>query len=214
MKIKILATVLLMAFCFYSKAVVTETDEFIYTNNVTFYKISAITTNAMVFDNQASSNFQLSVVSSAIGLQYGRIYVSDTNVFSETCVLTWYDSNDYLCSNAYWRASVSFVNTALASNMPLTNIVYVVDASGFGTNNLLWFGSSNQFHRISGITGNVVNLECPLIKGEASNAIVAKVVEFGGFSMVDERGSNTIYGSLTATNAFSATFRGIYKYKR
>jgi hypothetical protein len=206
---------LLMSLGTYARATVIETDAFIFSNEVTLAISSFDSTNALVMTGQTSTNFTINVQKSNIGLSDGRMYVSGTNIFSSTARLNWFKNNDFTCSNLFWRnSSVAFYNSYLTNVTAIgTSILYVADSSGFTTNNLIWLGFSNHMYRVSAVTGNTLYLSCPLVKYEPTNNPVAKVVEFGGFKMIDRANSNNIYGRLEFTNAINnITINGRYNY--
>ena len=199
-------------------AAVTETDEFFYTNNCTFYKNSAYTSNSMVITNgQTSTNFLVPNVSWAVGLAWGRLYISTTNNVNQVAQLAWYENSDYNSSNMFWLASMTFTNTSLVSTNVSSAIstCVVANAGGFSTNNLIWFGTSNQFNRVKAITNNTLYMWNNFAYGEASNAIIAKVIEFGGFTIIDGDSSSNWEGQINFTQPVTnCTITGSYRYKR
>jgi hypothetical protein len=227
MKIKILAMIILLALSYYAQATVIETDTFVYSNKVVFsggvdivvnpisfsnnlqkVYLGVISTN-LFFNNLSTNVFYIPTGTSQVQCLRGKIYnYNTTNLPYSQYTLYWYENADVLLTNCYWLANLNLFSTP-TSNTMLTGSTTcnVVSASGFSTNDLIYFQSSNTFHRIIGITNTVLYFASGLINGHASGEGVSRVCEFGGFGMYNNAGVANQYGQLTTTNSVTLTNR-------
>jgi len=169
--------------------------------------------NKLLLMTSASTNFSFlsyntNMAASYMNLAYGKIYATNAGLFSKTLTLTFYDHSDRKGSNAYWRANILLLSTPLYVDGYGTNIITVADTTGFSINDLVWFGGiSNEFARITNVTPNTISFEDNLTMGHASNDVVTKVAEFGGFSLMDKTETGNFWAKLTASTAFTNNFK-------
>lgn len=166
----------------------------IWTNSYTINVTNTSVTNFVMTNFMVNTPFILR----------GRMYVTDTNVFSKTNTVTFSDSADNVQGREYWQADMLLTSQMIASNLAAgsTN-VYVQDATGVANNNLVYIdgaGGSNEFVRISktnSIIGNNVFLKGTNLYPHAQlTNTFNRVAEFSGFRMFNSANTNTMYGTF------------------
>jgi len=86
-----------------------------------------------------------------------------------------------------------------AVSVGATNI-FVADSSDFAADNLLYvMGTTNEFVRVSSISGNKIYLTGTTIAAHAISNGVSRVREFGGFSLYDSTSAKTYWGTVSST---------------
>lgn len=161
-----------------------------------------------VFDALAVSNATAVLPYMGANISWGKLYASATNTFSKNMQLTFYANNDYKSTNAYWRANLSLVTVAITNSTLIgTNAVHLADATGFSTNDMVYFCDSNEFARVLSISGNVLTLEDNLLYPHGTTSSVSRVAEYGGFSMIDYSGTSNLWHRISATNVFTNTLQ-------
>jgi len=189
--------------------VLTNVGENVFYLNRTTRSVGA---RSVPFVSISSTNFPVSIIYPDCLLSWGKLYSLSTNTFSKTLTLTFYANNDYSGSNAYWRANMLLVTVPLISTS--TNVAIVVDTTGFGANDLVYFTESNEFARISSVVGNNLIFENNLVNPHSATCAVSRVAEFGGFATIDLSGTSNLWTRISSTNSFTQTLNLDYIYRR
>ena len=180
-------------------------------SNITTYSSSS----NIVFSNISSNDFFLPIKWSVGSICRGGLYNVDTNAYTNTITLTFYENSNRVGSNAYWRANMALVVSPLVGNSGIGSpTCSVVDASGFMTNDLVYFQTVGSRGRISAITNNVLYFEDALLNAHSINEGVSRITEFGGFNVWDNAGGTNMFGRLTTTRAMTCTNRIEMLYKQ
>ena len=167
----------------------------------------------IIFSSSVSTNFNLPMKYVSVSVGRGSIYNLNTNILNEIFQLSFYENSDYKATNAYWRANLPLVASPLAGNTGIGSPTgSVVNALGFYTNDLVFFQTTGIKARIVAITNNTLYFEDTLIVDHTINEGIARVAEFGGFTMWDNAGGTNMFGRISSVSAITCTNRIEIKY--
>ena len=164
------------------------------------------TSSNLVFSAAATNSFYLPAITNQVSCLRGGVYNVSTNIFSKTMALGWYENADYKGTNLYWLANVSLVASPLTASEVIGSYTCVVaDATGFLTNDLVYFQTTATKARIAAINGNILTFTDTLTANHSAPEGVSRIAEFGGFGLWNNAGVAALYGRLVATNAVTCT---------
>jgi hypothetical protein len=217
---------------------VIETDEFTFTNKVTFSNkalgTDATDTNGFVTLQQLgytywvtnttaitnTQDFAITLNANKVTLHDVRMYLSLTNgspttkraSFSMFRNSNMRDSNMvYLDTNQlYYSVLTTTSGTAGTS----TNVV--ADASGTVINDLYWKNidgsGTNDYQRASSASATIITWQCTNLFDSGVGTLISHVNQFGGFPYYDANGSSSMWFRLTFTTGYTGTVQTVINY--
>lgn len=218
---------------------VIETDEFTFTNKVTFSNkalgTDATDTNGFVTLQQLGYTYWVTNTTAITNTQDFAITLAANNV-------ELYDVRMYLSltngSPATKRASVSIFRN---SNRRDTHMVYldtnqlyysvlttvagvagessnvVADASGTVVNDLYWkdaTAGTNDYQRAASATATAIIWSCTNLNNTPVGCLISHVNQFGGFPYYDANGSSTLWFRVTFNTGYTGTIQTAINYGR
>lgn len=220
---------------------VTETDEFIFTNTVTFtgkaLGVDATDTNGLVNLQQLDRTYWITnvipftnTIDFAItGLAANKVTLHDVRMFlslTNGSPVTKRASLS-MCRNSNMRCnSVVYLDTNQLYYSTLTTVAgvagtfsnIVADASGTVINDLYWKNidgsGTNDYQRAATPTATAINWTCSNRFDSAAGTLISHVNQFGGFPYYDANTSSSIWFRLSFYTPYTGVVTTAINYGR
>lgn len=222
-KMLILLGLFMAASCFGNTVVIT--NSIVYSNTVAIQPATAsnnpvslgqidtlnTTTTTTSIANTTTNLFSISNSFAQIDVAELMLRLDDTNAmpFDKTLSLWLYMTNSYLPRDSKWLfTGLKLVGSLHTNSLAIGDtLIKVQDATDFSTNDLIWLtNNTNEYIRISGITGTSINIYDNLVASHTVSGGVARCVEMGGF-LFSSQLNNNMYGQLIFTNNTTANIK-------
>lgn len=238
---KLMMSMLFVLFGYSCFGGVIETDEFTFTNKVTFLNkalgIDGTDTNSFVTLQQldytywitntvtVTNTLDFSITGFTLNrfmLDYVRMFMSTTNdapITKRASMALYRNSNRrdmdvvYLHTNQLYYSILTTADGVAGEN---TN--YVADASGIVINDLYYklepTGVTNDYQRASNVTATVITWYSTNLYSMPLNSFISHVNMFGGFPYYDATGASSMWFRLTFTDGYTGQVTTVINYGR
>jgi len=229
----------LILFATVTYGAVTETDEFTFTNKVTFSNKALGTdatdangfvtlqqlgytywvTNAVTVTN--TQDFSITLAANKVELYDVRMFLSTTvdAPVTKRASLQLYRNSNRRCDNMVYLDTNQLYYTVLttADGVAGTSTNVVADASGIIVNDLYWkdaTAGTNDYQRAASATATVITWACTNLNNTATGTLISHVNQFGGFPYYDANNSSTMWFRLTFGTGYTGVVTTAINYGR